>query len=130
MTAFTYDRKNTVVDGEITLGDYIKSIKMEKNVLSCKVNNVIKDKDYVIRENDFVEPITIENDEGYMIYKETLILVLLHAAEQIEGCNALFIRQSVNKSTYFEIEAEDENKELLIEKIKEKMHSIIKEDNP
>lgn len=130
MTAFTYDRKNTVVDGKTTLGDYIKSIKMEKSVLSCKVNNVIMDKDYVIKENDFVEPITIENDEGYLIYKETLILVLLNAAEQIKGCNAVFIRQSVNKSTYFEIETDGENKELLAQKIKEKMHSIIEEDNP
>ncbi len=130
MITFTYDKKNVVADKKTSLGDFVKSIKKEKSVLSCKVNNIIRDKDYVIKEHDCIEPITIENDEGYLIYKETLILVLLHAAEQIEGCNALFVRQSVNKSTYFEIEAEGENKAHLAEKIKEKMREIIEKDTP
>ena len=130
MITFTYDKKSVVTDEKISLGNYVKSIGMEKSVLSCKVNNVIRDKDYIINESDIIEPITIENDEGYLIYKETLIIVLLHAAEQIEGCSAVFVRQSVNKSNYFEIEAEGENKEHIADKIKEKMREIIEEDTP
>ena len=120
-----FDKKECSLDNKITAGEFVKSQNLEKNVLACKVKNRIISHDYIIKDGDVITPITISDDEGYLIYKETLIIVLLHAVEQLSDCSAVFIRQSVNKSTYFEIECSDITKAESAARIKEKMHSII-----
>ena len=127
MKAFTFNGEKVNIEKDITIGEYIKKRKLSDKVIVCKVNGEIVPSDYMIGDNDCVIPLTIAADEGYLIYKESLILLFLHAAEQIDGVHAVFVRQSVNKSTYFEIE-ETENKKLLAEEIKNKMHSIIASD--
>lgn len=56
-------------------------------------------------------------------------MLLLHAVEMIDGVNAVFVRQSVNKSTYFEMKT-DKDKSLLCDEIKKVMRKIIEEDAP
>ena len=129
MITFIYNGKEEKLQTPIGIGEYIKQIGFSESVLVCKVNGKIVAVDYMLQEGDVVIPITISSDEGYLIYKESLILLFLHAAEQIIGHSTLFVRQSVNKSTYFEIESA-ENKKLLAENIKAKMHEIIKLDEP
>ena len=127
MITFTYDGEKINLEKPISAGDYIRLIGKNDSVLACKVNGNIKPVDYILKDGDSVYPLTISNDEGYLIYKESLILLFLHAAEQIIGANTVFVRQSVNKSTYFEIDT-NENKESLISSIKSKMQEIIKDD--
>lgn len=127
MTAFTYDEKKVNIKTPISVGVYVKQAGLAESVLACKVNGKIVPVDYMLKDGDAVLPLTISTDEGYLIYKESLILVFLHAAEQIVGANTVFVRQSVNKSTYFEIDsAEDKN--LLANEIKNKMCDIISRD--
>lgn len=121
-----FDKKEYLINEEISVSDFVKLQNLEKTVLACKVRNKIVAPDYVLTDGDEVTPVTISDEEGYLIYKETLILVLLNAAEELSDCSAVFIRQSVNKSTYFEIECNHETKKKSTRKIKEKMHEIIK----
>lgn len=129
MIAFTYGENKITLENKISVGEFIKENNLSESVLCCKVNGKVVGADYVIEDKDTITPITIADDEGYLIYKESLILVLLHAVEQIESANAVFVRQSVNKSTYFEIEGECD-REQLVDEIKGKMKSIISEDTP
>lgn len=124
MIKFLYDSKETTVQKEITTGDFILQEGLGKSVLACKVNGKIVPSDYEISSGDVIESLTIKSDEGYLIYKESLILLLLHAAEQISGANTVFVRQSVNKSTYFEVNS-DCDKIKMIHSIKEKMKETI-----
>ncbi len=120
-----FDKKEYTVDDKITVSDFIKSQNLEKTVLAVKRNNAIVAPGYILKDRDEITSITISDDEGYLIYKETLIIVLLHAVEQLSDCSAVFIRQSVNKSTYFEIECNDITKEETARRIKAKIKSII-----
>ncbi len=123
-----FDNKEYIAEVGTTISNFIKSQNLENTVLACKVKNKIMSADYVISEGDEITSVTISDEEGYLIYKETLIILLLHAAEQLSDCSAVFVRQSVNKSTYFEIACNHESKEESARKIKEKMHSLIEED--
>lgn len=127
MKTFTYDGQKVNMETPTSVGVYIKQEGLSESVLACKVNGKIVSVDYMLEDGDWVLPLTISTDEGYLIYKESLILVFLHAAEQIAGANAVFVRQSVNKSTYFEIDTK-QDKTLLAAEIKEKMHHIIDND--
>ncbi len=120
-----FDKKEYSIDKEITVSDFVKSQSLEKTVLAVKRENKIVPPNYVLSDSDVITPITISDDEGYLIYKETLIILLLHAAEELSDCSAVFIRQSVNKSTYFEIECEDKSKADSAARIKEKMQLLI-----
>lgn len=120
-----FDKKEYTINGKITVSDFVASQNLEKTVLAVKRNNTIVKPEYIIKDGDVITPITISDDEGYLIYKETLIIVLLHAAETLSDCSAVFIRQSVNKSTYFEIECNDLTKEESARRIKDKMRAII-----
>ncbi len=127
MISFTYDKNEVNIEKSISIGDYIREIGVSDSVLACKVNGKVVSVEYMLKNRDKVEPLTIGTDEGYLIYKESIILVLLHAVEQISGADAVFIRQSVNKSTYFEIDTQKSKTEL-VEEIKKKMNSIISDD--
>lgn len=129
MITFIYNGKEEKLDTSITVGKYVGKLNLLSSVLACKVNGKIVAADHMIENGDVVLPLTISTDEGYLIYKESLILLFLHAAEQIVGLNPVFVRQSVNKSTYFEIDS-CEDKAQLADSIKAKMHDIIKSDTP
>lgn len=129
MITFNYGEKKITLEKKISVGEFIKRNALEESVLCCKANGKIVASDYIINDNDFLMPLTIGSDEGYLIYKETLILVLLHASEQIESAHTVFVRQSVNKSTYFEVEGDVDKKKLSSE-IEEKMRKIIDENVP
>jgi len=124
MIAFTYENEKINTEEGITVGKFVEEKGLSSTVLACKVDGKIVAEDYVIEENDVIEPLTISSDEGYLIYKESLILMLLHAVEMTEGANTVFVRQSVNKSTYFEMETAKDKKSLA-EELKATMRKII-----
>ncbi len=127
MMTFTYENEKVNMDTPVKIGDFVKLKGQEKTVLACKADNVLMPYDYIIRDGDDIVPVTIESGEGYMIYKETIVLLLLYAAESMQECNTVFVRQSVNKSTYFEVDT-NMGKDAFAKKIKERMKSFINED--
>jgi len=127
MISFSYENEKINNEKQITTGKLVEERGLSSSVLACKVNGRVVSEDYAIADGDRIEPLSISSDEGYLIYKESLILVLLHAVEMMEGASAVFVRQSVNKSTYFEMETELD-KSLVAEELKKTMQKIIAED--
>lgn len=130
MITFTFGEKRIVLEKSIGVGEFVRGEEAFSNVLACKRNNVILNADYMIKDNDSLEPITIKCDEGYLIYKESLILLLLDAAESLADCAAVFVRQSVNKSTYFEVRCKSDEKNAVAERLKRRMKEITDENRP
>lgn len=124
------DGKSILLKKGCNVADFLRKEDKASEVLAYKVNNKIVDKDYVFKDGDEVVSLTIETDEGYLIYKETLILVLIDAAERLYGAAPVSVRQSVNKSTYFEIEGVLKDREKVAKDIKNKMKEIIQKDEP
>ena len=128
MISLTIDGKSIELkDGTTAIG-YVRENGLEGSVLALKVNNEIAPPERVLQSGDTVSFLTIATDEGYLIYKESLILVLLYAAELIYGCEPVYVRQSVNKSTYFEIHGDERKKTEIAAQLREKMHDIIASD--
>jgi len=123
MITFTYEKEKINTEKSFSAGEFVRQRELSETVLACKVNGNIVAADYMIKNGDLLEPLTISSDEGYLIYKESIILVLLHAVEKTDGVKAVFVRQSVNKSTYFEVET-DKDREVLSEELKRTMRSI------
>ncbi len=123
------DNKEYSVNEGCTVEEFLSTNNKKSEVLAYKVNNVIRDQNYVFKNNDKVDSLTIATDEGYLIYKETLILVLIKAVETLYGRAPVSIRQSVNKSTYFEMVI-DEEKGVTAQRIKDEMKRITEENMP
>ena len=117
-----------IQNDEITVFEYLKKNNLTGSVLAAKVNNKIVQQDFVLKSGDKLNLLDISTDEGYLIYKETLILVLIDAAQSLFGADPLIIRQSVNKSTYFELSTFVNDKESAALMLKNKMRKIIDEE--
>ena len=117
-----------IQNDEITVFEYLKKNNLTGSVLAAKVNNKIVQQDFVLKSGDKLNLLDISTDEGYLIYKETLILVLIDAAQSLFGADPLIIRQSVNKSTYFELSTFVNDKESAAFMLKNKMREIIDEE--
>ena len=125
MISVTVDGSSVKLKGGTTAMEYVRGKGLEGTVLALKVNNEIAQPERVLQNGDNVSSLTIATDEGYLIYKESLILVLLYAAELIYGCEPVYVRQSVNKSTYFEIQGDEREKSEIASQLREKMREII-----
>jgi len=119
------DGCETQINEGTSVIEYVYLNRIEDKVLAYKINNHIARCDYVFKDGDEAVSVTISSDEGYLIYKETLILLMLDAAEQLYGYEPAIVRQSVNKSTYFELSCPEKDKKKAAEKLKEKMREII-----
>ena len=128
MISVTVDGSSVKLKGGTTAMEYVRGKGLEGTVLALKVNNEIAQPERVLQNGDNVSSLTIATDEGYLIYKESLILVLLYAAELIYGCEPVYVRQSVNKSTYFEIQGDEREKSEIASQLREKMREIIASD--
>lgn len=128
MISLTVDGNDIKLKEGITAAEYVRENGLAGSVLALKVNNEIAQPERVLQNGDNVSSLTIATDEGYLIYKESLILVLLYAAELIYGCEPVYVRQSVNKSTYFEIRGDEREKSAIASQLREKMRDIIASD--
>ena len=77
MITFVFNGEKVNMGKELSLGLYIRENALENSVLACKVNGRIRSVDYIVQDGDEIKPLTIKSDEGYLIYKETLIILLL-----------------------------------------------------
>ncbi|MDO4563518.1 MAG: nucleoside kinase [Clostridia bacterium] len=118
----TLDKKTITVPEGSTVGSVLDT----EVVLLAELNNGFSDVDAHLAEGDVLETYDASTREGYVIYKQTLIHVLSRAVKKLFPKRRLCVRQSVNKSTYFEILPQVESCEENAAKLYEAMAQIIK----
>lgn len=102
---------------------------MAAKVVAAKVNNVIVDLNFPVKENDKVELIDISSIEGIRVYRNTLNYVLIKAVDELFNQVKIKINYSMNKGGYCQLEGMTVD-ESAIKEIKKRMKEIISQKLP
>jgi uridine kinase len=99
-------------------------------VVAAKVNNELKELNYVPEGDCRIEPLDLRTDDGIRIYCRSLSLVLVRAANELyPGCKVT-IEHSLSKGIFGELYIGRPVNERDIRAIEERMHAIINADEP
>ncbi len=98
--------------------------------LAAYVNNKIKELSYVIYEPVSVRFIDITHFEGHRVYERTLIFTLSKAIRDLWPERKFYVKHSVSRGFYSEIEGMDQVSQETIDKIKVRMSELIEDGIP
>ncbi len=108
----------------------ILSLKNRYPFLAAYVNNKIKELDYAVYKPISVRFIDITHFEGSRVYQRTLFFVLSKAVRDLYPDRKFYIRHSVSKGFYCEIEGRDDLSQDEIDALKKRMRELIEQDIP
>lgn len=95
-------------------------------VVAVKVNNSLKDLQTKITEDSTLEFVDLESADGQRIYQHGLIMVFSKAAKEILPKSNVIITHSLSNAVYGEIRIDRALKASDIDRIEDRMRSIIK----
>ncbi len=98
--------------------------------LACYVNNKLKELDYNIYSPVSLRFIDITHFEGMRVYQRTLFFTLNKAVRDVFPDKKLYIKHSVSKGFYCEIEGFDSIGNDVLDKIRARMTSLVAQDIP
>ncbi len=114
---------NTVFD----LLNYI-DYSEKKNVLVAKKNNNLVDWDEKISDNDEIEFLTFDSEEGKEVYRHTTSHIMAQAVKRLFPDAKVTIGPSIKDGFYYDFDVEKPFTESDLEKIEKEMYNIINED--
>ena len=104
------------------------SRKLAKEAVAAKVNGKLVDLSHELNENDQVEIITVDSEEGIEIIRHSTAHVMAQAVKRIYGNVKLAIGPTVKNGFYYDFDLDTPLTHGDIEKIEEEMNKIINED--
>ena len=104
------------------------SRKLAKEAVAAKVNGKLVDLSHELKENDQVEIITVDSEEGIEIIRHSTAHVMAQAVKRIYGNVKLAIGPTVKNGFYYDFDLDTPLTHGDIEKIEEEMDKIINED--
>ena len=104
------------------------SRKLAKEAVAAKVNGKLVDLSHELNENDQVEIITVDSEEGIEIIRHSTAHVMAQAVKRIYGNVKLAIGPTVKNGFYYDLDLDTPLTHDDIEKIEEEMNKIINED--
>lgn len=127
----TFEDGNVLnVDKGISIREVMKLVNKD-DIVALRVNGNIVDADYEIDSDTYVNYITTNDRIGRKIYTKGLEYVYILAIKELYGDDAVVeIKHSLDKFIYSEILIKKKVDENVINRIKEKMKEIIREDYP
>lgn len=117
----------------IDLGTFGKKeeIRLNRPILGVRVNNKLEDLHYRVFKPKHIEFVDISSPDGRKMYIRSLSFVLYKACLELFGDAELYIRHSISKGLYCELEGLNESlsdKDIAL--IRSKMYEIVKENIP
>jgi len=94
------------------------------NIIACKVNNEVKDLNYVLKENDEVDLLNTSDRDGARIYTRGLLYIMAKAFNEVYPEMFLTVNYQLSNSMFCEID-KTETTEEMINKVKIRMREII-----
>ena len=121
-----FNNREVEIDKNYTVLEFLKKQNADlKKVLAVKANNEFCGIDYRVNDGDKLKTVELTSEEGYKIYRHSLIFIFITSALKVyPGCK-LDIKQSVGKSTYCQILNTPDEPGVVLENIKAQMDEII-----
>lgn len=115
-----------------TLGQVAEmlAIKNEYPFLAAYVNNKLKELNYCIYRPVSIRFIDITHFAGMRVYQRTLFFILQKAVYDLYPNRKLYIKNSVSKGFYCEIEGKDDLSGEEVERLEERMRLIVDQRIP
>lgn len=104
--------------------------KDDYKYFACKINNKLKDFEYVIDSNCKVNFVGLKDSDASKVYESSLRYILLMAAYNVDKELSLVASFNISRSTMFRNKNGESISEELFNKIKIEMENIIKSDYP
>ena len=118
------------VPGNSKVIDFFKEkIEEQGNIIACKVNNEIKDLNYILKDNDEIELLDTINRDGARIYTRGLLFIMSRAFHRLYPEELLTVNYQLSSSMLCELYKKEPTEEM-IENVKNKMREIIDQDLP
>lgn len=122
------DSREVEVDYKTKIGDAIKLVETDvSDILSLRVNNEVKNYDYELVKDSYVEMIKYHDPDGYRIYSRTLKMVLYMALTELYSNADVEFIATINKDQFFVVKNISITPNKIV-KIKNKMQEIINKD--
>lgn len=115
------DKSDTVMNA------FKEMINENSNIIACKVNNEIKNLNFILKENDEVELIDTTTRDGARIYTRGLLFIMSMAFEQLYPEVLLSINYQLKSSMFCKIQNTIVTEEMLIN-VKKKMQEIVNQN--
>ncbi len=126
------EHKIADVNENESLFDLLKKYKDDyTGYLGVKVNNRLQELvNGKFKENDKIEFLSIEDNDGHRIYVRTLTMIYIKACKDVFPGIGVEIKHSLNKGLYTELEHEHLVNKMQLKNIKKRMQEIIDEKKP
>ncbi len=119
---------------EIPRGTQAMELREEINikwpVVAAKINNAIKDLRTPLEQDCTLEFIDLSTNDGMRVYQRSLIMVLIRATCEVLPGSSVTVKHTLGNGVYGEIEHRRPLKDNDIQAIEQRMHEIVKEDEP
>lgn len=116
------------VEKDLTVFQVLRKFSEEltKQALCCKINEVVKGLDTKLNDNDIVQILTWDDEEGRKTYRHTTAHVLAQAIKNIYPTAKLAIGPALENSFYYDVEFKTPITTDDFVKIEQEMKKIIK----
>lgn len=118
------------IEENMSIYDLAKSIsnKLAKNAIVGRVNEILVDLSYLLKNDDKVEILTYEDEEAIDVLRHSTTHVMAQAVKRLYNDAKLAIGPSIANGFYYDFDANETFSEEDLEKIELEMNKIIDED--
>ena len=104
--------------------------KEDYNFFACKINNKLRDFEYVIDKNCMIDFVGLKDRDASKVYESSLRYILLMAAYRVDPDLSLIASFNVSRSTMIRNKNGEDISEETFNKIKAEMENIVSCDYP
>ncbi|MEM5948870.1 nucleoside kinase [Spirochaetia bacterium 38H-sp] len=113
------------IDYGTRIKDIFEEYMPETKAIAARVNNELVSLSYKVEFNSIIEPISLEDKEGNIIYKATLCFILAMATQEDRIITELVIGHSLGDGYYYTKRDFSDISEQKIKQLEKKMREII-----
>lgn len=114
-------------ENEKVIDTFREKIEENSNIIACKVNNEVKNLNYILKDGDKVELLDVTDRDGGRIYTRGLLFIMSMAFKEVYPEVLLTVNYQLKSSMICELKNIVPTEEM-IENVRKRMQEIIGQD--